>query len=332
MTAPQVTACVSGCTTRGRHLPDCATPQDCRGCQPRPPVPGGLVCVTCWERTTDRLSDLPDLHADLLTPTRATTSTGRVTGTAETRMVLADAPRWAREGIERCLTEWLKILMRPAEPPQSRTDAYRAAQNRGETPDPLPAPPYGRGLTLPTLTARITRHADWLLTQPEYAAQLVHDIAYVHGQATRDAYPAAPAGIPIGVCPIPVDDGTGGTRPCGTPLRGTASADLIICDGCGTAADPYWWHDRLHDTGTTRPPTADAYALAAWLTVRHRVPIHADDIRRWSTRGTRTAGRLPSLGRHPSTQRVLFVTVQAAAYAARLYPLPEEAPADAGPD
>ena len=63
-----MTTCVSGCTVRGMHAPDCdGTTTDlvgrlveCLGCMPRPVVEG-VLCGRCWGRLQSAVRTLPSL-------------------------------------------------------------------------------------------------------------------------------------------------------------------------------------------------------------------------------------------------------------------------------
>lgn len=59
-----MTACASGCTPRGEHLPDC-TDESCRGCVPSPTAVG-VLCARCWGRLQSAVRTLPTLVAELV--------------------------------------------------------------------------------------------------------------------------------------------------------------------------------------------------------------------------------------------------------------------------
>jgi hypothetical protein len=278
----------SGC---GPHASDPA----CTGCAPRPSVPGGLVCVTCWERTTDALIELPELYRDLLSPTRVPAAERVSGGEPEAPLVMADAPRLSRDWLRGVLRHWSLILSRPVRPSTGQLAAALSLLPSQRVP--ISPPPYGRALSAPTsdepeLTAAlILRHADWLLAQEEYADQLVHDISAVFLDARRTAYPSGPAGLLLGLCPIlnrqsPEDPDVIG--PCLAPVRAYRQRDLVECPGCGTVADPFTWRDWM-----VTPPdgdgeaVADAYALSTWLSVEHCRLITPAVIRQWASDGTR---------------------------------------------
>lgn len=357
--------CVRQCTTRGKHTPSCGagdcdcvchrnpaypppcdtpggchhtTNPDCTGCAPRPALPGGMVCMTCWERTTTALDTLIEIYEDLLTPTRVAYS-GRVTGTAESRLVLADGPRWSREWIRVMLLHWRGILARPVEPSKAQRDADTHARKErtrilmaggtpGPLPDPLPAGPYGRGLSRPTSSdphdtiRAVHRHAEWLLAS-EHADQFVYDVLACHADATRTAYPAPPAGVLLGPCPLPTDDD--GT-PCGGPVRAKVGTLVITCPTCGHTGQPHEWRRIMlarpsqpgHDDPTPgRDTAATGRAIAAWLSAEHGREIRPSLIWQWSCRGTKH-GRLPRVGSDPQG-RTLYDLATAERIAAAQY-------------
>jgi hypothetical protein len=367
------TACARGCVLRNRHTPDCGTRDgcdccchtggafrppcdqaggcgphtpdtDCRGCLPRPPVPGGLVCVTCWERTTEGLLDLPDLHEDLLTPTSAPSSGVRVSGSGEASLPLADDPRWVRTWAKAILLHWGLVLSRPPAPTWTQTDAWHEADGRGEHPAPLPAPPYGRALAPlasdePRVTAaRLTIHADWLLSQTEHADQFAHDILTVTAIARHTAAPAIPIGISLGPCPIltprlTVDDDPD-DAPCSAPLRAYPDQPLIQCPACGTVADVWWWRNRiledptLDDDPDGNEPLAHGGHLSTWLSGQYAPRMITEVvIRQWASasggvvipdeQGVRRRIWLERRGKQAN--RTLYPTRQALAIARHLY-------------
>lgn len=370
--------CVRGCLTKARHAASCGsgdcgccchanpafpppcdvpggcahtTDPTCTGCDPRLALPGGMVCAQCWERTiaaldgaeADPLAGRPavtgllDLYEDLLTPTRVAFA-GRVSGSSEARLVLADGPRWSREWIRMMLLEWRHILARPVEPSKAQRDAHAHAVNVGEQPDPLPTAPYGRGLSAPSSSdphdtiRAVTRHAEWLLASAEHADQFCYDVLACHADATRTAYPTAPAGVLLGRCPLPVDDA--GT-PCGGLVRSKGDTAVVTCPACGYSGQPHEWRRlMLARPGQPHPedPTAgvDAVAtgraIAAWLSAQYGREIKPSTVWQWSCRGTRH-GTLPRAGQNPQGQ-TLYVIAVAEAIAAALY-APESAPTPA---
>ena len=304
--------CATGCTFRGRHTtacgggscdcachrgsaafrPPCDTPggcgphlpdPDCRGCEPRPSIPKGHVCVTCWDQATDACLDLPDLYDDLLSPAKYATRTGMVTSTSVSPpLPLADGPRVSRSWIRDILHVWAVTLSQPA--PSGRALTYPASDEPRVT------------------AARLNRHADWLLSHPEHAGQFAHDMVAAAEDGRRTVQPTTAPGVTLGACPVPVDryddDGHPAPGPCGAHLRAYPDRPLVTCPGCATTADVWWWRDLLLAPApaldTPGPePLADAYSLATWLSGEHQRPITADVIRQWASQGTRTAGRLP---------------------------------------
>ena len=341
-------ACVHGCTLKGAHAPGCGsdgctcachtggayrppcdvyggcrcgTAPDCPGCAPRPAMPGALVCVRCWDDTTSDLADLPDLYAELLEPAR-TTGVGRVSGTSEARLPLTDDARWTRDWIVNVLWVWVDVLASPREPPQAQRDAWRAATKRGETPAPLPAAPYGRGLTIPaTRDPRVTvplleRHMTWLVGEEAHADQVVTDITAMHRSARSTAVPAAHRGVTIGVCPVLVQTDPAGTvAACGATLHATTTT-TITCPGCGTKGDAVWWWNLL-DAGATDVALADGRTIAAFLSAEYQRPVTPEVIRQWASAGTK-AGRLPRVGKDRAG-RTLHPVAEARRLAATIY-------------
>ena len=241
-------------------------------------MPSALICLTCWERSTQALIELPRLYHDLLTPTRATRSSGRVSGSTEPAMALADGARWSREWIHGVLAHWARVLSLP--------------------------PPTGRALSRldgdePSATAaRVLRHADWLVAHAEHADQMVHDLGAVYADAVKTAYPTGPPGVLLGPCPHPVPRPTSedpeAVDRCGAPVRAYQRTDLIQCHGCGAVADPMQWASWIVDPlEAGEEAVADAYSLAAWLSVEFFRPIHAGSIKKWASPGTVAAGQLP---------------------------------------
>ena len=358
---PAVTvACAYGCVRRGVHRAECggesgcecvchtypgqvcdqwngpdgcgphASDPACRGCAPRPSVPGGLVCVACWERTTEALMELPELYRDLLAPTRAPGGARVSGGETEAPLVLGDAPRLSREWLKGVLLHWALVLSAPIAP------ATIPGVPRQRTGEPTP---HGRALSRPVsdnpevTAAVVLRHAEWLLAQPEYADQLVHDVEAVHRDARRTAYPSGPTGLLLGTCPRtvarPTPEDPQAVGPCGAPVRAYERRDLIACPGCGTVADPLQWRAwMVTPPGEDADALADAYALATWLSLEHCRVITPDVIRTWVRRGTRvgvlarpvdTAGA-PLLTRERG--RILYSVAVTRDYARRLYGAP----------
>jgi hypothetical protein len=242
---------VEGCAVRGRHISD-DCPDDCTGCMPRLALADSLVCDRDWTATTNGLRELPLLHEDLLTPTRAGGSGPRITGTTEKKLPQQDRPRDTRDRIREILAEWCITL----------ADSYR--------------------LTLPdghvqSLADHVRTHASTLMRDVRYADQLVADVRNLLREARRVAYPSAPQGQALGPCPVIVDG-----EQCGNPLRARSVQALVACSKCGTVDTPAGV--LLRPTPEAARPMTTAQ-LVDWLT-NHvaKVPSEAT-IRKWAERG-----------------------------------------------
>lgn len=361
-------ACIRGCASKGLHLPSCGAGDcacachtnpafpppcdipggcrhdvapDCRGCKPRAAMPGAVVCLVCWERTTEALAGIGELYDDLLTPARRPARDGVKTGKPAPSLPLAPEASMARDLIREILTEWVGVLAGPAEPTKARRDAWNAARNawetgRGPEPEPLPDGPYGRGITRPTsddphvTLPVVSRHAEWLLTQADHADQFVHDVLTLTRHSQRTVKPGAPDGVMIGFCPTVTDEG-----PCGKAVRAVAGSPVIVCRGCGTKGDAATWRRLLNvaappatDTGEPADdggPVAPAATIAAWLSLVHGREVTATVVRMWAAYPVKRAGgvTLPRQGRDLQGRTLHPVRV-AEQIAAALYPPREE--------
>ena len=364
--------CASGCVRHGTHKPGCGagdcdcrchhnpafplpcdrdggcrhtTAPDCRGCAPRPALPGGHVCQDCWTRVTrcidgdDRTPSLLDLYDELLTPARVPGG-ARVSGSPDPGLALADGPRLSRDWIRRLLLDWRVTLAGPVEPSKAQRDAHAHAMKvwhagGGPVVAPLPAGPYGRGLSYPATDDPhvtgpvVARHVEWLLSRGEYADQFVHDVTRAHGDAVRTVSPGVPDGVVIGRCPT-ITDGA----PCGHPVRGRAGDLLIACGACGTSGDMSVWRRLLalsappvpdHDAPDGPGPVAHGALIAAWLSAEWQRPVTAVVIRQWASKGV--AGRVLSRAGKDNRGRTLHPVREAEAIAAALYADREETPA-----
>jgi len=259
-------------------------------------------------------------------------------------MALADGPRWSREWIRAMLLHWRLVLAQPVEPSKAARDAHGHALNlwragNGPKPDPLPAGPYGRGLSRPnssdphdTIRA-VTRHTGWLLAS-DHADQFAYDVLACHADATRTAYPAAPAGVLLGTCPLPTDTG----EPCGGLVRSKADTAVVTCPTCGYSGQPHEWRRLMlarpgqpnpDDPTPGRDTVATGRAIAAWLSAEYGREIKESLLWQWAARGTKH-GTLPRAGANPQG-RTLYPVAAAEAIAAALYapdttPAPEETP------
>ena len=173
-----------------------------------------LCCAQCHLRVSDQLGELGGLYADLLTPTKSGGSAKRAVG-AERPQALGSEAREAREAIARLVTTWCGVLV---------------------TGFGLPVP----GPDVAKRAARVRTHLPRLLADAEHAEQLLHDVAIVHKEARRRAYPAAPQGHAIGECPVGTPTG-----PCGGNVRAVVGEfDEMAwarCGSCKTEAVISWW-------------------------------------------------------------------------------------------
>ena len=252
---------VDGCQVSGKHLGACAD-DDCPGCMPRMAGSDSLTCDRDWTMTVGGLRELPELYADLLTPTRASGPGPKVDVSREPRLGLQDEPRQAREAIRAGLVAWCRIL----------EDDYRLS---------LPAD------TIPAMAAHVRRHTPNLLRNHEHADQLCHDVRVWTTSARRYAYPARPVGRHIGDCPTMVE----GVR-CSGPLRAHPGVLMVVCPQCGTVDTAAGWAIRSDPRAAIPMTTAE---LVQWLTERVARPVTEDAIRQWASRGAIT--RLGKVGR-----------------------------------
>ena len=242
----------------GEHVANCED-QRCRGCLPKPAADELLVCRQCRLRTTGRIEKLPDLYVDLLTPTRAPAGGGTQPGDqgddapatlAETTSPASDGALGARAQIRAVMVSWVKVLDE-------------------DFAKPVPAD---------TIEALIA-HVDWwsltLLADAEHAGQFVAEIDELYREATRQAYPSAPLGQALGVCPT-----------CATTVRSATTWGRIECRGCGAVRTVDQWIALL--IGDLRDETsAIGPDLVAWLSARHNRPVSITALRHWATRGAR---------------------------------------------
>jgi len=113
-----MTACITGCTTRGRHLTTCETrdaeANRCRGCTPRD-AEFGQLCAWDWQRLNADVIDAPELVRHLREMAQPTAgakppSDGRGHGDPAESSVLSGAVD-AADGVHATLAAWAHIIL-----------------------------------------------------------------------------------------------------------------------------------------------------------------------------------------------------------------------------
>lgn len=239
--------CAASCTIRGRHKDDCEPDTGCKGCLPGSASQGSQVCQRCERRTYDGLRDLPELYEELLVPL-----TGRRTpmGPAgETALPLSDAARHARHAIKACLVAWCLLL-------------------HEEFDLTLPAD------AVPAMVNTLTIQARRLLSHPEHADQLVHDITEAAGYAWSLVRPRTRVALTV-ACDC-------GDRVDMTGIDPSDPNAMLTCPGCGDEGVVGWWRSKL--APKLDGPMGSA-ALLTWLLEVHHIRIAAETLRQWAARG-----------------------------------------------
>ena len=232
-----MTYCASGCTVRGRHLPDCADECDCRGraegkhrpkcdgtcrgCQPRE-AEYGRLCAWDWQRLNADVVDSPALVRYLWALGHSgETSTAELNvsgGDPSERSVLHPALD-ALDGLHACLSSWAHLILEEHPDGARMTGPDETGTRRTETVAVLDSEiardygPYLRkghvtAVRDPDATSRLVR---WLLPQlrwcseQDWAGEMRRDVADVV-RTTAARFPVAERTRPIPGVPCPVCD------------------------------------------------------------------------------------------------------------------------------
>lgn len=246
-----MTACASGCIQRGEHLLTCASPSDCRGCQPREVVEG-LLCGRCWGRLQSAVRTLPGLVDHLFevaAPGVSSPSGGSAGGSrpAGPRVLYAVALD-AADDLAGMLAAWCDLV---AEQRLGRSQGPRPA-GLWVTDDGVVA-----GVRVPAavgaLAVWMEPHLAWCAGR-EWAVDLVDDLRMVERVAAR--YPVEePDRAVSGVrCPR-----------CGAhslvvrPVRVAGGSEQVVCSelACGAVlSEEDWERARAWELAIARTATA----------------------------------------------------------------------------
>jgi phytoene dehydrogenase-like protein len=175
------------------------------------------VCRVCEDRAGEQLKALGTLYgqlASVLAP-GAAPSGGRITSSKTAPLPVALQPLSLR-GPGGIVGE-LQVI----------EDAWRTAL--GWTIAPW------RGSiaeTLPHVIKFLTNNVGWACDSYEEVSDDLRVISRLHGQATTAITGERDVRVPLGVCPIVVDDTSG--ELCGAKIRMSPWAPIIRCGTCGT--------------------------------------------------------------------------------------------------
>jgi RNA polymerase subunit RPABC4/transcription elongation factor Spt4 len=273
-------------------------------CEPYPGETGpkesqdGLsTCRACTRNLWHQLADLPVLYVDLLIPTRAGGSGGRIASPADAD---DDGRGWDGAQVSRPAPVGLECIAARAEIKVALVGWAVILEEEFGTR--LPADDVA------SLCRHLRAHSRRLLAS-EHAARLCDEIDERHTVAFRRAYPAPPQGQALGACPD-----------CGTIVRAADMHSEATCRGCGTVRPVEDWRALIvGDLGTEA--AADAKALIAWLTARHRRQVTHTALRLWVSKGVKVGGetvRLTRIGTD-ARGRGTYSVADASRIAASLY-------------
>jgi hypothetical protein len=176
------------------------------------------ACRVCEDRAGEQLKALGTLYgqlASVLQPGAAPSGGGRVTTSKAAPLPVALQPLSLRGpgGIvgELQVIEdaWRKAL------------CWTVASWRGSIEE-----------TLPHVIKFLANNVGWACDAYEEIADDLRVISRLHGQATSAITGERDVRVPIGVCPIIVDESTG--ELCGAKIRMSPWAPVIRCTTCGT--------------------------------------------------------------------------------------------------
>jgi len=229
--------------------------------RPRRAQDGLQICAGCYDRADGQLTELPDLVAAILEPSRRAAS-GRVSGTPEPPTLVNDRQVEGRSLVRYALIEWAQLVV------------------------------YGRQVTapqsdVPALCAFLRRHQLWLCAQ-DNAGAFVAASGDMFRYARRLAYPSPPERTYIGDCPYHVLDEAGLMVVCAEPVYAYPDPDpdtplpLVTCVKCGTAGTVQEWQRQIVGRGDGIVTSA---ALLALLSARYMTPVPSSTLYSWVRRG-----------------------------------------------
>jgi hypothetical protein len=279
--------CVSAfCGVPRRHRDNCEDADACRGCLPAQAADGLYLCQWCLRRLSHdafRAAWLFESLGVVLTG-GGRAGDGGVRSGGDPGIDLNPAMLEAREAIGTTLVALVRLVV----------------EERGvATP----------GASPPAMATFLARHAQWLAAHraaDEHARDL-RDIA-TDARTFRLAFPSGSDRLYIGRCPLRAASGDG---VCGARLYQRADEPLLTCPGCEVFAVVQWWQRQL--VGQAGDGIADAYIVAAMLSVQWSRPVLPSLLRVWAHRG--------HVARHGRDDRgrVLYDLGECRAYARRIW-------------
>ncbi|PHP52582.1 hypothetical protein [Actinomyces ruminis] len=189
-----MSSCVSGCTIRGMHAPDCdGTTTDpsgqlveCRGCLPRPAEDGRCLCPWCVGRLTATVAGLPGLvdHLLLMAEPSVSSPSGHTdagsSGSRPGEGMLYPSALVAVDDLHAVVATWAGEVAaeRGIVSPPSGLSRWTVPDADGEAEPIGPAEP---GSTA-ALVEWLAPHLEWITAQP-WAGDMLADLATATARA-----------------------------------------------------------------------------------------------------------------------------------------------------
>jgi hypothetical protein len=168
--------CATGCTSLGRHLSHCDSPDDqCRGCMPREAV-DGLLCARCWGnlqrdvRTAPSIVDWIREHVEPSAQWGERVNSREIDAPAPLTVTAVDDA----DGLHSMLASWALLILEEHPSALSRPKLERQWRTQdGTVVGLLPDSSATTGLC-----RFIDRHAEWASEQP-WVGEMVTEIGRV---------------------------------------------------------------------------------------------------------------------------------------------------------
>ncbi|MDU0348303.1 hypothetical protein [Actinomyces sp. MRS3W] len=188
-----MSACVSGCTIRGMHAPDCdGTSTDragqlveCRGCLPRPAEDGACLCSWCVGRLTSTVAGLPALadHLRLMGEPSVSSPSGHTDAGSSARPgegMLYPSALVALDDLHAMVAMWCAEVAAERGVPSPPAGLTRWTVPDGDG-DVEPIGPASPGATA-CLVEWLAPHLEWVTAQ-SWAGDMLADLASASARA-----------------------------------------------------------------------------------------------------------------------------------------------------